>query len=67
MLIAHPSLKRSNLFFETKDLRLLSKYRTAITHGYRPELEAAAELAPDGVQWYQKLIALCAGQLKLVE
>jgi len=41
---------------EKKGLRLLSKCRTPTSHGYRPELDATAELKQDGVQWYQELI-----------
>ena len=41
---------------QEKGLRLLSKCRTPLNHGYRPELEATAELGPDGVHWYQELI-----------
>ena len=39
-----------------KGLRLLSKCRTPIKHGYQPELDVTAELKRDGVQWYQELI-----------
>ena len=41
---------------EKRDLRLLSKCRTPLSHGYRPELDATAELKQDGVQWYQELV-----------
>ena len=41
---------------EKKGLRLPSKCVTPIAHGYRPEMDATAELKADGVQWYQEMI-----------
>ena len=36
-----------------KGLKIPSKCKTPMTHGYRPELDATAELKADGVKWYQ--------------
>ena len=49
-------VKTVESILEKKGLRLLSKCRTPLAHGYRPELDATAELKSDGVQWYQELI-----------
>ena len=49
-------VKTVESILEKKGLRLLSKCRTPLAHGYRPELAATAELKSDGVQWYQELI-----------
>ena len=39
-------------------LRLPSKCLTPTIHGYRPELDATAELKDKGVTWYQELIGM---------
>ena len=36
-----------------KGMRLPSKCRTPIIHGYRPELDATAEMKGDDIRWYQ--------------
>ena len=41
-----------------KGQRLPSKCLTPIIHGYRPELDATAELKENGVTWYQELIGM---------
>ena len=41
-----------------KGLRLPSKCITPTLHGYKPELDATAELKADGIQWYQEMIGM---------
>ena len=41
-----------------KGLKLPSKCYIPISSGYKPELDATAELKADGVQWYQELIGM---------
>ena len=41
-----------------KGLRLPSRCITPTVHGYRPELDATAELKADGIQWYQEMIGM---------
>ena len=38
--------------------RLLTKCKTPLKSGYRPELDASQELKADGVQYYMELIAV---------
>ena len=39
-----------------KGLRLLSKCRTPIPHGYQPEMDCTTELKADGIQRFQEII-----------
>ena len=41
-----------------KGLRLPSRCITPTLHGYKPELDATAELKADGIQWYQEMIGM---------
>ena len=44
--------------YRKKSIRLPSKCYTPLSSGYRPELDATAELKAEDVQWFQELIRM---------
>ena len=52
------AVKNVEEVLQKKGIRLPSKCYTPLSSGYRPELDATAELKAGGVQWYQELIGM---------